>query len=388
MKFYILVIAILLLLSACSGGAKTPEPVSTAIVPTFTATNTPNAPPPAAATGPLNTATAPPVEPPRAGPGEATPTPEATTPGVAGAVQTATPQLPPNTPQPETAQPTADCVDQAAFIGDASVPDGTLFRQGETFAKAWRIRNTGSCPWDAKYAVIHSGGDIMSGNFSNPLPDVAPGEIADVSVDLTAPNRGGTYTGYWSFRNPSGKTFGVGFPSGPLWVQISVAFVPSGAASTASAGGAVSTPSQGACAYQPNDAYVSELLNLINQARTSNGLNPVTLQDQLSAAALAHSLDMACNRFVDHPGSDGSTWYQRVGAQGYSNPASSRENIYVGDPAFGGDPQGALDWWLGSQIHRDTLLSATATEIGIGYIYLSGSQYGGYYTVILAHPAP
>ena len=93
---------------------------------------------------------------------------------------------------------------------------------------------------------------------------------------------------------------------------------------------------------------------------------------------------MACNGFVDHNGSDGSTWYQRVAAQGYENSASARENIYVGDPAFGGTPQGAFDWWMNSQVHRDNILNPNVTEIGIGYVYLSGSPYGGYYTLVVA----
>jgi hypothetical protein len=43
---------------------------------------------------------------------------------------------------------------------------------------------------------------------------------------------------------------------------------------------------------------------------------------------------------------------------------------------------------LNSQIHRDILLIANAFDIGIGYVYFSGSHYGGYYTALLARPAP
>jgi uncharacterized protein YkwD len=121
------------------------------------------------------------------------------------------------------------------------------------------------------------------------------------------------------------------------------------------------------------------MLSLINQARAENGLQPVFLQSQLSAAALQHSTDMACNRFVDHDGSDGSTWYARVEAQGYANPRSARENIYVG-----ADAQGTFNWWMGSQVHRDNILFPTVTEAGIGYVNLPGSPYGSYFTLVLA----
>jgi uncharacterized protein YkwD len=124
----------------------------------------------------------------------------------------------------------------------------------------------------------------------------------------------------------------------------------------------------------------------VNAARAENGLGSLALQSQLSTAALVHSRDMACAGFIDHDGSDGSTWYDRVTAQGYANSASARENIYVGDPAFGGTPQGAFNWWMNSQVHRDNILNANVSQVGIAYVYLKGSPYGGYYTLLVARP--
>ena len=87
----------------------------------------------------------------------------------------------------------------------------------------------------------------------------------------------------------------------------------------------------------------------------------------------------------DHAGSDGSTWYSRIQAQDYTY-AYATENIYVGNPAFGGTPEGAFDWWMNSPVHRDNILSAKVTEIGIGYAYSESSTYGGYYTLNFARP--
>ncbi len=94
---------------------------------------------------------------------------------------------------------------------------------------------------------------------------------------------------------------------------------------------------------------------------------------------------MACNDFIDHAGSDGSTWFDRVSAQGYTYAYAS-ENIYVGDPAFGGTPQGAFEWWMNSQVHRDNILYPDVSEIGVGYVFRPGSTYGGYYTLVFAKP--
>jgi uncharacterized protein YkwD len=139
-------------------------------------------------------------------------------------------------------------------------------------------------------------------------------------------------------------------------------------------------PAKTGCAPQQNQAYVNEMLTLINKARAEYGLQPVFLQSQLTAAALKHSTDMACNRFVDHDGSDSSTWSSRVQNQGYANPRSTRENIYVG-----ADAQGTFMWWMGSPVHRDNILFPTVTEAGIGYVFLPGSPYGSYFTLVLAN---
>jgi uncharacterized protein YkwD len=94
---------------------------------------------------------------------------------------------------------------------------------------------------------------------------------------------------------------------------------------------------------------------------------------------------MACQDFVDHTGSDGSNWKDRIKAAGYS-PGYATENIYVGDPTFGGDAQGAFNWWMNSQIHRDNILSTKVTQIGIGYAYNANSTYKGHYTLDFAKP--
>jgi uncharacterized protein YkwD len=88
----------------------------------------------------------------------------------------------------------------------------------------------------------------------------------------------------------------------------------------------------------------------------------------LAAAALAHSTDMACNDIVSHIGSDGSLWYNRVEAQGYANYNSSRENIYVGNPDFGGTADVAFNWWWNSQIHHDNILNPDVSQIGVAYV--------------------
>jgi uncharacterized protein YkwD len=301
--------------------------------------------------------------------------------------------------------PTQDpnCEDQAVFIQDVTVPDGTFFDPGVKFTKTWQVKNSGTCTWNG-YSLVFAQGDIMNGPLTSPLPAAIPGDTIDIFLELTAPQRTGLQTGNWIFQNAAGERFGIGVPAtGMVWAQIQVDSFPAQAASNPSPSGssgkgatvAAANPGTGgtggsgggsSCPAQNNPAVASEILDYVNAARAENGLAALDLQSQLSAAALVHSRDMACEGYVDHDGSDGSTWYDRVSAQGYANSASARENIYVGDPAFGGTPQGAFNWWMNSQVHRDNILNPTVSQVGIAYVYLKGSPYGGYYTMELARP--
>ena len=221
---------------------------------------------------------------------------------------------------------------------------------------------------------------------SSPLPSAAPGAVVDVSVDLTAPSSGGAFTGLWEFQDPWGQRFGVGSGgSDPIWVKIGVSIYDESGSIKAAGAPPANTPPTGTCDLQQDSGYEQQLLGKINTARAAQGLNPLKLDDRLSAAAYTHSADMACQDYVDHNGSDGSTWYTRIQAQGYAY-AYATENIYVGNPAFGGNPDGAFDWWMNSQVHRDNILSAKVTEIGIAYAYSESSTYGGYYTLNFARP--
>jgi uncharacterized protein YkwD len=313
--------------------------------------------------------------------------PTETPPAVSNEAPTTSSEPAAPTPTPTVAALT--CKNQATFVDDVTVPDGTSFRQEETFTKTWRVRNTGECTWDASYSLVFAGGEMMNAQFSSPLPAAAPGEDIDISLVMTAPARGGSYVSNWEFQDPAGERFGVGFTGkGPLWAQVAVTFfIPP--TQPASGGGETApdlTPVSIACPAVRDTSIENAILGLINDARQQNGLGPLSLDPRLSAAALAHSTDMACSGNVSHTGSDGSTWYERVAAQGFDNYNSSRENIYVGNPAFGGDAKGAFIWWWNSQVHKDNMLFEAVSVIGIAYVFNPQSEYGGYYTTVFARP--
>ncbi len=140
-----------------------------------------------------------------------------------------------------------------------------------------------------------------------------------------------------------------------------------------------------ACDATGNSGFETTLLGLVNSERQARGLAPYRLQTQLRAAGRAHSTDMACNSFLSHTGSDGSTVRDRVEREGYSWSWIG-ENIFATGDTTSGAPQRAFDWWMNSAPHRANLLSPNYTEIGFGYMYRSASDYGGYFTAVFARP--
>jgi hypothetical protein len=139
----------------------------------------------------------------------------------------------------------AGCTNQAEFVADLSVPDGSQIAAGEIFLKSWRLRNMGTCTWDAGYTMFFAGGHRLEAVDAQPLPGVvAPGQEVDLTVAMTAPQLDGNYRGEWLLMDTSGQAFGIG-PDGlsPFWVSIVV-----GAGSDPSKATPVAdTPAAGIC---------------------------------------------------------------------------------------------------------------------------------------------
>ncbi len=117
----------------------------------------------------------------------------------------------------------AQC-DSAQFVSDLTVPDGATFAPGAAFTKTWRLMNNGTCAWTTSYNLVWVGGDGIGAPSSIKLPvNVPPGQMVDISVNLTAPAASGHYKGLWKISNASGLQFGIGdSASDAFWVDINV----------------------------------------------------------------------------------------------------------------------------------------------------------------------
>ena len=115
--------------------------------------------------------------------------------------QTAAPAPEASVEIPLEASPTPITCDDADFVADVSVPDGT------------EMKNTGTCTWGSGYSVIYSFGEKMSGVAEPLTTAVAPNEEVEISVRFKAPQDVGQYASTWRMANannsPFGKTFYV-----------------------------------------------------------------------------------------------------------------------------------------------------------------------------------
>lgn len=120
------------------------------------------------------------------------------------------PTLAPLTPT-FTASPTPDTCNQAKWVQDVTIPDGTKISPNSTFTKTWRIQNTGTCTWNTAYAVVYDSGYSSGAPSATQFPsNVPPGETVDVSVVITAPATNGDYTWRFMLRSDTGRIFGFG----------------------------------------------------------------------------------------------------------------------------------------------------------------------------------
>jgi len=271
------------------------------------------------------------------------------------------------TPGDLTPQPTPACRDGAVFVEDVTYPDNTQLKAGEKFTKTWKFQNTGTCKWSS-YTAAFVSGDKMEAPDSVPVPETEAKSTVELSIDLVAPPDNGTYTANFELRDAEGTSIPLGTEP-TFWVRIDVGDGTQGGTEQIA----------GNCTYTENAEYVQTLIDLINKARQDVGRAPLTVNKDLTTAARAHSLDMACNDFWKHSGSDGSWTGDRVTEAGYTNP------YYLEILAIG-LPQDAMNQWRIEKKDWDLVINSRVKEIGVGYVFSKYSTYGGYWTVDMGGP--
>lgn len=115
-----------------------------------------------------------------------------------------------------------------------------------------------------------------------------------------------------------------------------------------------------------------QVLDIVNQERSKQGLKALALDDQLTNVATLKAQDMANKGYFDHNSPTyGSPFdmMQRFGVQ-YT---SAGENIAAGQKSA----EEVMNSWMHSSGHRANILNADYEKIGIGFV--EGGQYGTYW---------
>ena len=116
----------------------------------------------------------------------------------------------------------------------------------------------------------------------------------------------------------------------------------------------------------------AKMVNLVNQARTEQGVKALTVNSQLVTLARRKSQDMVDNNYFSHTSPTYGSPFDMMKSAGVKY-STAGENI-----AGAATTESAHQSLMNSPGHRANILNSSFTQIGIGIA--SGSQYGKIFT--------
>ena len=117
-------------------------------------------------------------------------------------------------------------------------------------------------------------------------------------------------------------------------------------------------------------AYEQQVVDLTNQERAKNGLQPLQVDYELSKVAREKSRDMQVNNYFDHNSPTYGSPFDMMRSYGIDYRTAG-ENIAMGQRT----PQEVVNAWMNSPGHRANILNGDFTHIGVGYV-----EQGNYWT--------
>ena len=133
--------------------------------------------------------------------------------------------------------------------------------------------------------------------------------------------------------------------------------------------------------YAPNTSnnqFAQELLTLVNNERTKDGLSALTLGDaNLNAAAEKRAQEVA--KTASHTRPDGTNCFTVLKEYGVSDTATG-ENAAWGETT----PEKVVADWMASEGHRVNIMDPAAKYMCLGYNYDANSQWGHNWIQIFA----
>ena len=112
-----------------------------------------------------------------------------------------------------------------------------------------------------------------------------------------------------------------------------------------------------------NYTYASQVITLLNEQRVNNGLSPLTADSTLTAAAMQRAAETVI--YFSHTRPDGSRCFTAF------DGAWRGENIAAGQA----DPDEVITGWMNSTGHRENILKANYTGVGVGCFNYKGINF-------------
>src|SRR5262249_39160210 len=100
--------------------------------------------------------------------------------------------------------------DNATFVADLTIPDGTTVDVGQRFVKTWKIRNSGTVPWHHRYEQrqgLRQGKGLWWTPDRVPVPDTLPGADTIIRVTVVAPDLPGSCRVDWKMTDSQDRLF-------------------------------------------------------------------------------------------------------------------------------------------------------------------------------------
>lgn len=110
-------------------------------------------------------------------------------------------------------------------------------------------------------------------------------------------------------------------------------------------------------------SYENEVIRLVNEHRTKNGLKALQADWELSRVARFKSQDMKDNNYFSHTSPVYGSPFDMIKNFGISYKRAG-ENIAKGQAT----PQAVVNAWMNSSGHRANILNSAYTKIGVGYV--------------------
>ncbi|RSL29657.1 hypothetical protein D7Z54_30125 [Salibacterium salarium] len=124
---------------------------------------------------------------------------------------------------------------------------------------------------------------------------------------------------------------------------------------------------------QSESEFEQEVIALTNQEREQAGLDPLQSYSELSDVARDKSKDMRDAGYFDHNSPNYGSPFDMMDSYGIEYRGGG-ENIAAGQKS----PEEVVQGWMNSEGHRENILNADFTHIGVGHA--EGGSYGDYWT--------